>query len=120
MACVVAAGIVLFAWLNPRLHVSGETFASIRPQMTESDIEALLGGRGSKADLPLAKGEGVVEAWTHANFQGNHESLDLKQWRAGDKCIKIGFDADGKAVYGLLTKCFDMTLWERFRLWIGM
>lgn len=121
VACVVTAGILLFAWLNPRLRVSQETFSLIRRQMRETEIEGLLGGRGSNAVFPLAKGEGAIAAWTDDSFQGRHDTLRLREWRTPDKCIKVGFDSGGSAVYALLTtSTVHMSLWEKLRWWLGV
>ena len=121
VACAVISGITLFACFSPKLRVSQDTFSSIRPHMTETEIEGLLGGRGSIAVLGLAKGEGVVEAWTDDSAQGMHETLRYKAWRTPDKCIKVGFDRNGRAVYAILTlSTEDMSLWEKLRWWIGI
>jgi hypothetical protein len=88
--------------------------------MTETQVEGLIGARGSDAVLPTAIGEGAVEAWTAPDFHGAHEALRLRQWQTFDKCIKVGFDDDGRAVYAILTTRAHLSLWQRFRLWLGM
>jgi hypothetical protein len=120
VAGAVIAGIALFVWLSPKLRVTQETFSSIRPHMTETEIEGLLGGRGSHAAFQPAIGEGAVAAWTDSSFQGRHETLSFKQWRTPDKGIKVGFDANGRAVYAILTTGAHMSPWEKLRWWIGM
>ena len=89
--------------------------------MTETEVESLLGGKGSKAaSLPLVKGETCMEAWTDPTFQGRHETLRLREWRTPDKCLKVGFDTNGRAVYAIVTTCMsDMTLWQKLRWWSG-
>src|SRR5262245_40191795 len=125
IVCVFAAGLAVFVWLSPKLRVSQETFSQIRRQMTEAEIEDLLGGRGSKRDsktaLGLAQGEGVFAAWTDDSALGKHETLRYMAWRTPDKCIKVGFDADGRAVYAILTlRPEGVSLWEKLRWWIGI
>jgi hypothetical protein len=119
-ACAVTAGTALFAWLSPKLRVSQETFSLIREGMTEADIEGLLGGTGSKTVLTMAKGEGVFAAWTATGFEDSHRTLDAKAWRTPDKCIKVGFDPNGRAVYAILTVSTHMPFWEKIRWWIGI
>lgn len=120
VVCVFAAGLALFAWLTPKLRVSQETFSMIRPNMTEAEIEGLFGGRGSKTVLGVTKYEGVLGAWTAVGFEGSHQTLNAKAWRTPDKCIKVGFDTNGKAVYAIITmSTAQMTLWQKLRWWIG-
>src|SRR5882762_2657704 len=88
VAFFITAGIALFVWLNPKLRVDQNTFSLIRRHMTETEIEGLIGGRGSNAVMPLERGEGAVAAWTDDDFHGEHGTLRLRQWRTPDKCIK--------------------------------
>src|SRR5262245_61530505 len=121
VVCVFAAGLAVFVWLSPKLRVSRATFSLIQRKMTEPEVEGLLGGRGSKAVMQTAKGELAVEAWTDAGFQGSHDTLRIREWRTPDNCIKVGFDAHGKAVYAIITtSTADMTWWQKVRWWTGI
>src|SRR5262245_59592557 len=80
-ACALTAGIALFVWLSPKLRVNQETFSLIRPHMKEPEIEGLLGGKGAKTVMPMAKGEFAFQAWTDSSFNGTHDTLRLREWR---------------------------------------
>jgi hypothetical protein len=71
--------------------------------------------------MTMAKGELAFEAWTDSNFKGTHDTLRLREWRTPEKCIKIGFDDNGAAVYALLTtSTTHMSFWQKVRWWLGM
>jgi hypothetical protein len=120
-AAAIAVGIVgLVLLLPPRGERSTwDAYEAIRDGMTETEVEALLGG--PEGDRSIYRTSFCI-AMTADEREAFHSKLVIKEWINDDALILVGFDQEGRVAQKFATanRGGPPSWLDRVRDWLGL